>query len=89
MCSYIEQMIAGRPITVHTVYYNMEFSAGGLVVPGKEGVEFSAGDLVIPGRERGRYGSEAETEDLLRALAKSGRGRFHHFRISGNFKHLN
>ncbi len=62
-----------------------EFSAGGLVVPGKEGVEFSAGGLVMPGREGGRYGNEAETEDFLRAVAKSGRGRFHQFRISGMY----
>ncbi len=38
---------------------------------------------MCPGVEGGRYGNERETEEMLRTIAESGRGRCHHFRISG------
>lgn len=46
-------------------------------------MELSASGLVVPGVDGGRYGNQEETEDMLRAIAQSGRGRFHHFRVSG------
>ena len=46
-------------------------------------MEYESQGLVLPGREGGRYGSECEVEECLREIARVGRGRFHHFRISG------
>ncbi len=68
MCGYIEQVLSGTNVTLHTVYYNMELSARGLVIPGLKG---------------GRYGNQEEMEEMLRSIAQSGCGRFHHFRVSG------
>ena len=68
LCSYLEQQLTGSRVHLHVVYYNTETSSDG---------------LVIPGRESGRYGSECETEGCFKELAKTGRGRFHHFRVSG------
>ena len=60
--------MAGHALSLNVIYYNMEYTVGGLVVPGRGG---------------GRYGGEQETEECLRAIARTGRGRFHHFRVSG------
>lgn len=68
ICSYLEQQLAGREVKVHVVYYNLEPLAHGLVVPGRDG---------------GRYGSSEGVERCLRGIARTTRGRFHHFKISG------
>ncbi len=70
LCSYIEQVISGRGICIHVVYYNME--------------PLTEEPYVFSGSEGGRCGLEGGVEDCLRALAKAGNGRFHHFRVSGS-----
>ena len=68
LCSYVEQQVAGRDITLHTVFYNMEPLTTGLVIPGRDG---------------GRWGDEGEIEECLRQITRAGGGRFHHFKLSG------
>ena len=69
ICSYLEQHLAGRDIKVHVIYYDMEHLTN---------------DLVVPGREGGRYGSSKDVEECLGRIARTTRGRFHHFKVSGN-----
>ena len=38
------------------------------------------------GSEGGRFGADEEVEDCLQSLAVAGKGRFHHFRVSGSFE---
>ena len=68
LCSYVEQHVAGRDVTLHTIFYNMEPLTTGLVIPGRDG---------------GRWGDEEEIEECLRQITRVGGGRFHHFKLSG------
>ena len=63
-----EQQVAGRDVTLHTIFYNMEPLTTGLVIPGRDG---------------GRWGDEGEIEESLRQITRTGGGRFHHFKLSG------
>ena len=62
-------MTSGRDIKVHVVYYNTEPLTDSTLYSGNEG---------------GRCGGEVELETCLRDLAEAGKGRFHHFRVSGH-----
>ena len=65
----MEQHLAGRDVKIHIIYYDMEHLTNNLVVPGHEG---------------GRYGSSKDVEEYLERIARTTRGRFHHFKVSGN-----
>ena len=68
LCSYVEQKVAGKDVTLHTIFYDMEPLTTGLVIPGRDG---------------GRWGDEEEIEECLRQITRVGGGRFHHFKLSG------
>lgn len=55
-------------MSVHVVYYNTEPLTDPSLYSGNVG---------------GKCGTEEEVEDCLKGLATVGRGRFHHFRVSG------
>lgn len=56
-------------MSLNVIYYNSEPLSESSVLSMNEG---------------GRCKLEAELEDCLQALAVAGRGRFHHFRVSGS-----
>ena len=60
--------MSGSNIHVHVIYYNTEPLRDSTIHLNNDG---------------GRCGLEKEIEDYLRALAKAGKGRFHHFKLSG------
>ena len=70
LCSYIEQVICGRRIHIHVIHYDTE--------PCKE-PSVNAPSL----SDGGRCGTEEEVVDCLKALSVAGKGRFHHFKVSG------
>lgn len=39
---------------------------------------------LYPGSEGGRFGLQEELEKCLKGLAAAGKGRFHHFTVSGS-----
>lgn len=71
LCSYLEQITAGHNVSVNVVYYNTEPLSNPALYSGSEG---------------GRFGADEEVEDCLQSLATAGKGRFHHFRVSGSFE---
>lgn len=61
-------MVAGRDISIHVVYYNTEPLSDPSLYSNNEG---------------GRCRPEGELEECLRDFAKTGKGRFHQFKVSG------
>lgn len=70
LCSYLEQHLAGSKVHLNVVYYDTEISSE--TIP-----------KIIPGLDGGTYLCENEVKSHFKELAKTGRGRFHHFRVSG------
>ena len=66
LCSYLEQVTAGRDISVHIVYYNTQPLTDSSLYCNNEG---------------GRCGTERELELSLKELAVAGKGRFHHYQV--------
>ena len=54
---------------MHVIFYNTE--------------PFTGPPSFYPSGEGGRCGQEEEVAEYLKALAQVGRGRFHHFKVSG------
>jgi len=71
LCSYLEQVLSGLNIRFHVVFYDTELLA-------------STPEFQLGGGTGGTCGLESQVEECLRAMAKAGRGSFHHFRVSGN-----
>lgn len=63
-------MLSGLDICLHVIYYDTEPHIG-------------PPPFYLSG-EGGRYGVGVEVERCLKKLAQVGRGRFHHFKVSGS-----